>query len=110
MKIRYLVAALLLGLSLATPATARERTHKSVTRAQTYGIEAREILWLGDVEKDRDVGLDDLCERCDLAPNAHPDLEHREAIVGRNAHRHGGNPDAVVEVAGGGVASPQRRE
>ena len=43
MMIRYLVAALLLGLSLATPATARELTHKSVTRAQTYGIEAREI-------------------------------------------------------------------
>jgi hypothetical protein len=43
MKIRYLVAALLLGLSLATPATARERTHKSVTRAHTYGIEGREI-------------------------------------------------------------------
>ena len=43
MKIRYLVAALLLGLSLATPATARERTHKSVTRTQTHGIEGREI-------------------------------------------------------------------
>jgi len=43
MKIRYLVAALLLGLSLATPTTARERPHKSVTRAQTYGIEGREI-------------------------------------------------------------------
>jgi hypothetical protein len=43
MKIRYLLAALLLGLSLATPATARERTHKSVTRAPTHGIEGHEI-------------------------------------------------------------------
>ena len=43
MKIRYLLAALLLGPSLATPTTAQERTHKNVTRAQTYGIEGREI-------------------------------------------------------------------
>ena len=43
MKITYLVAALLLGMSLATPATARERAHKSVTRAQTHGIEGRGI-------------------------------------------------------------------
>ena len=43
MKIRYLVAALLLGLSLATPTTARERTRESVTRAQTHWIEGREI-------------------------------------------------------------------
>ena len=40
MKITYLMAALLLVPSLATPTMAQERTHKSVTRAQTYGIEA----------------------------------------------------------------------
>src|SRR5216684_8456246 len=43
MKITYLLAALLLVESLATPTTAQERTHKSVTRTQTYGIEGREI-------------------------------------------------------------------
>ena len=43
MKITYLLTALLLVPSLATPTTARERPHKSVTRAQTYGIEGREI-------------------------------------------------------------------
>jgi hypothetical protein len=43
MKITYLLAALLLVPSLATPTTAHERTHKSVTRAHTYGIEGREI-------------------------------------------------------------------
>lgn len=43
MKISYLLAALLLVPSLATPTTAQERTHKSVTRAQTYGIEGRQI-------------------------------------------------------------------
>jgi hypothetical protein len=43
MKITYLFAALLLMSSLATPTTARERTHKSITPAQTYGIEGREI-------------------------------------------------------------------
>ena len=43
MKITYLLAALLLVPSLATPTTAQEPTHKSVTRAQTYGIESREI-------------------------------------------------------------------
>ena len=43
MKIAYLLAALLLVPSLATPTTAQEQTHKSVTRAQTYGIEGRQI-------------------------------------------------------------------
>ena len=43
MKIKYLLAALLLGPLLATPTTAQERTHKNVTRAQRYGIEGREI-------------------------------------------------------------------
>ena len=43
MKIRRLLAALLLVSSLATPTTAQERTHKNVTGAQTYGIEGREI-------------------------------------------------------------------
>jgi hypothetical protein len=43
MKITYLLAALLLVESLATPTRAQERTHNSVTRAQTYGIAGREI-------------------------------------------------------------------
>jgi hypothetical protein len=43
MKITYLFAALLLVPSLATPTTAQERTHKSITRAQTHVIEGREI-------------------------------------------------------------------
>jgi hypothetical protein len=43
MKITYFLAALLLLSSLVTPTTAQERTHKSVTRVQTYGTEGREI-------------------------------------------------------------------
>jgi len=43
MKIMYVLAALLLISSLATPATARERTNKSSARAQAYGIGGREI-------------------------------------------------------------------
>jgi len=43
MKIKFLLAALLLVPSLATPTTARERTHKSGVRTRTYGIEGREI-------------------------------------------------------------------
>jgi hypothetical protein len=43
MKITYLLAALLLVSSLATPTAAQERTHKSVARAQAYGTEGREI-------------------------------------------------------------------
>jgi hypothetical protein len=43
MKITYLLAALLLVPSLATPTTAQEQTHKSVTRAQAYGIGGHEI-------------------------------------------------------------------
>ena len=43
MKIAYLLAALLLVPSLATPTAAQERTHKSVTRAQTYRIEGRQF-------------------------------------------------------------------
>jgi hypothetical protein len=43
MKITYLLAALLLVPSLATPTTAHERTHKSVTRGHTYEIEGRQI-------------------------------------------------------------------
>jgi hypothetical protein len=38
MKISHLLAALLLVPSFATPTTAQEQTHKSVTRAQIYGI------------------------------------------------------------------------
>jgi hypothetical protein len=44
MKIKCLVAALLLLSSLATPTTARQRTHTSVTRTQAYGFEGREII------------------------------------------------------------------
>jgi hypothetical protein len=43
MKITYLLAALMLVPSLATPTTAQERTHKSVIRAQAYQIGSREI-------------------------------------------------------------------
>jgi hypothetical protein len=43
MKIAYLLAALLLAPSLATPTTAHEQTHKGSTRAQAYGIGGREI-------------------------------------------------------------------
>jgi hypothetical protein len=43
MKIRYLLAALLLVSSLATPTTAQERTHTSVTRAQPNVIVGRQI-------------------------------------------------------------------
>jgi hypothetical protein len=43
MKITYLLATQFLVLSLATPATAQERTHKGVTPTQTYGIEGREV-------------------------------------------------------------------
>jgi len=43
MKIMHVMASLLLVSSLATPTTAHERTHKSVTRAQTYRIEGRQI-------------------------------------------------------------------
>jgi hypothetical protein len=42
MKITHILAALLLASSLATPAMAQERIHKS-TRAQAYGSEGREI-------------------------------------------------------------------
>ena len=43
MKIIHVLAALLLASSLATPATAQERIHKSGTRAVAHGIEGREI-------------------------------------------------------------------
>ena len=43
MKILHVIASLLLVSSLATPTTAQERTHKSVTRVQPYGIEGRQI-------------------------------------------------------------------
>ena len=43
MKIRYLLATLLLVSSLATPTTAQERTHTSVTRAQPNVIVGRQI-------------------------------------------------------------------
>ena len=43
MKIMHVMASLLLVSSLATPTTAQERTQKSVTRAQTYRIEGRQI-------------------------------------------------------------------
>jgi hypothetical protein len=43
MKIAYVLASLLVVSSLATPATAQERTHKSGTRAQAYGTADRQI-------------------------------------------------------------------
>jgi hypothetical protein len=43
MKIIYLLAALFLVPSLATPTTAQERTHKRATRAPTSVIEGRQI-------------------------------------------------------------------
>ena len=43
MKIMHVIAALLLISSLATPATARERTNKSSARAQVHRIEGREV-------------------------------------------------------------------
>jgi hypothetical protein len=42
-RMARLLAALLLVPSLATPTTAQERTHKSVTRAHTNVIEGRQI-------------------------------------------------------------------
>ena len=44
MKIRYLLAALLLLPSLATPTMAQARIPKSGIRAQVYRIEGREIV------------------------------------------------------------------
>jgi hypothetical protein len=43
MKIMHVLVALLLISSLATPATAQERTNKSSSRAQTHGIGGREV-------------------------------------------------------------------
>ena len=43
MKVTYMVAALLLMSSLATPTTAQERIHKNGTRAQAYGTAGREV-------------------------------------------------------------------
>ena len=43
MKIIHVMAALLLISSLATPATAHERTNKSNSRAQVHGIGGREV-------------------------------------------------------------------
>jgi len=43
MKIMHVLAALLLISSLATPATARERTNKSSARAQAHGIGGRQV-------------------------------------------------------------------
>jgi hypothetical protein len=43
MKIMHVIAALLLISSLATPATAQERTNKSSSRAQAHGIVGREV-------------------------------------------------------------------
>jgi hypothetical protein len=43
MKIMNVMAALLLISSLATPATAQERTNKSSARAQAYGSGGREV-------------------------------------------------------------------
>jgi len=43
MKIMHVMAALLLVSSLATPATARERTNKSSSRAQAHGIAGRQV-------------------------------------------------------------------
>ena len=43
MKIRYLLTALLLVSSLATPTMAQQRTHTSVTRAQPNVIVGRQI-------------------------------------------------------------------
>jgi hypothetical protein len=43
MKIMHVMAALLLILSLAAPATAQERTNKSSPRAQAHGIGGREV-------------------------------------------------------------------
>jgi hypothetical protein len=43
MKVTYMVAALLLMSSLATPTTAQERIQKSGTRAQAYGTAGREV-------------------------------------------------------------------
>jgi hypothetical protein len=40
MKIMHVMASLLLVSSLATPTTAQERTHKSVTRARHTGSRA----------------------------------------------------------------------
>ena len=43
MRVMQIMAALLLVSSLAAPTTAQERTHKRGARAQTHGIEGREV-------------------------------------------------------------------
>jgi hypothetical protein len=43
MKITYMVAALLLTSSLATPAMAQERIHKSGARTQAYATGGHEV-------------------------------------------------------------------
>jgi hypothetical protein len=43
MKIIHVMAALLLISSLATPATAQERTNRSSARAQAHGIGGRQV-------------------------------------------------------------------
>ena len=43
MNIMHVMAALLLISSLATPATAQERTNKSSSLAQAHGIRGREV-------------------------------------------------------------------
>jgi len=43
MKITHMIAALLLVSLLAAPTTAQERNHKRGARAQTHGIEGREV-------------------------------------------------------------------
>jgi hypothetical protein len=43
MKITYILVALLLVPSLATPTTAQERSRKNGIRTQTYVTEGREI-------------------------------------------------------------------
>ncbi len=43
MKITKIMTALLLASSLAVTATAQERVHKRAARAQTQGMEGREV-------------------------------------------------------------------
>ena len=83
MKIMHVVAALLLISSLATPATAQERTNRSSARAQAHGIGGRQVAappWSAACTTDH--GPSECGERCGSTAaatqsrdtEAHPDV------------------------------------
>jgi hypothetical protein len=85
MKIMHVMASLLLVSSLATPTTAQERTHKSVTRSRHTGSRAaKSQLHPGGLhdgprpKRSRDTGM-----RSDVQSSATHDIRERE-----NMHQH----------------------